>query len=165
MLCSLCDPKPSPPQKYTRNDPEQNFPKGGSRHPAGYPRKVQENKRSHTVSISQRERISFNLLARFAHCLYRCHVLVGSIYAHLGHAHVEFLIQACVIATVEAEVCSSSVSIVYVVRLCIVFSKAALPKRGFHGTHGTPSGSAAGSTFHVMVLSGYKSLVKLLVTA
>ena len=57
-------------------------------------------------------------------------MLVGSIYTYLGHARVEFLIQACIIATVEAEVCSSSVSIVYVVRLCIVFLKAALRKRG-----------------------------------
>ena len=48
----------------------------------------------------------------------------------------------CVIATVEAEVHNSSVSIVYVVHLHIVFSKAVLQKRGFHGTHGTPSGSA-----------------------
>ena len=36
----------------------------------------------------------------------------------------------CVIATVEAEVRSSSVGVVYVVRLRIVFSKAALQKRG-----------------------------------
>ena len=48
----------------------------------------------------------------------------------------------CVIGTVEVEVRSSSVSVLYVVCLHIVFSKAALQKRGFHGTHGTPSGSA-----------------------
>ena len=36
----------------------------------------------------------------------------------------------CVIATVEAEVCSSSMNIVYVERLRIVFSKAPLQKRG-----------------------------------
>ena len=30
----------------------------------------------------------------------------------------------------DAEVCSSSASIVYVIRFCIVFSKAALRKRG-----------------------------------
>ena len=41
------------------------------------------------------------------------------------------------IATVEAEVRSSSVSVVYVVHLRIVFSKAAL-QEGFHGTHGHP---------------------------
>ena len=36
----------------------------------------------------------------------------------------------CVIGTVEVEVCSPSVSVLYVVRLRIVFSKAALQKRG-----------------------------------
>ena len=36
----------------------------------------------------------------------------------------------CVIGTVEAEVHSSNVSILHVVRLHIVFSKAALQKRG-----------------------------------
>ena len=36
----------------------------------------------------------------------------------------------CVIATVEAKVCSSSVSVVYMVHLCIVFLKAPLQKRG-----------------------------------
>ena len=36
----------------------------------------------------------------------------------------------CVIAILEAEVRSSSVSVVYIVRLRIVFSKAALQKRG-----------------------------------
>ena len=35
-------------------------------------------------------------------------------------------IATCVIATVEAEVCRFSVGVVYVVCLCIVFSKAAL---------------------------------------
>ena len=45
----------------------------------------------------------------------------------------------CVIATVEPEVHRSCVSV-----LCIVFSKAAPSKDGFHGTHGTPSGSATG---------------------
>ena len=50
-----------------------------------------------------------------------------------------------VIATVEVEVRSSSVSVVYVVRLRIVFSKAALQKRGFHGT---PSGSATALEVH-----------------
>ena len=37
----------------------------------------------------------------------------------------------CVIATVEAKVHSSSVGVVYVVCLHIVFSRAALQKRGF----------------------------------
>ena len=36
----------------------------------------------------------------------------------------------CVIGTVEVEVRSSSVSVLYVVRLHMVFSKAALQKRG-----------------------------------
>ena len=92
-------------------------------------------------------------------------MLVGSIYVHLGHARVKFLIQACIIATVEAEVRSSSVSIVVRDTFAHSIFEGSPSKEGFHGTHGTPSGSAAGSTFHVMILSGYKSLVKLLVTA
>ena len=36
----------------------------------------------------------------------------------------------CVIGTVEVVGCSSSVSVLYVVRLHMVFSKAALQKRG-----------------------------------
>ena len=36
----------------------------------------------------------------------------------------------CVIATDEADMCSSSVSVVYAERLRIVFSKAALKNRG-----------------------------------
>ena len=36
----------------------------------------------------------------------------------------------CVIATVKLKVHSSSVSLMYVVHLCIIFSKAALQKRG-----------------------------------
>ena len=59
-----------------------------------------------------------------------CHqaCVSGSIYVHVGHASVQFLIQevhtgrSCVIAKVR----SSSVSVVYVVRLRIlIFSKAA----------------------------------------
>ena len=60
-------------------------------------------------------------------------LLHGSIYVHVGHARIEFLIQELThvrIATVEVEVRSSSVSVAYVVRLRIVFSKAALQKRG-----------------------------------
>ena len=53
---------------------------------------------------------------------------------HVGCVHIEFLIQElihmCVIGTVEVEVRSSSVSVLYVVCLRIVFSKAALQKRG-----------------------------------
>jgi len=56
---------------------------------------------------------------------------------HVGHARVELLIQEIIELTrggrallhCEAKVCSSSVSVVYVVRLRI-FSKAALQKRG-----------------------------------
>ena len=50
--------------------------------------------------------------------------------------HVEFLIQEIIDLThmrfcyCEAEVGSSSVNVMYVVHLCIVFSKAALQKRG-----------------------------------
>ena len=40
------------------------------------------------------------------------------------------MVATCVIATVEAEVRSSSVSVVYLVRLRLVFSKAALQNRG-----------------------------------
>ena len=58
---------------------------------------------------------------------------------HVGHARVEFLIQEIIELTqgevmhccyFEAKVRSSSVSVVYVVRLRIIFSKAALQKRG-----------------------------------
>ena len=60
-----------------------------------------------------------------ATCFWQC------IRARIRHAHVEFLIpeELTQYATVEAEVRSSSVSVVYVVRLRIVFSKAALQKR------------------------------------
>ena len=64
------------------------------------------------------------MLARFAHY----------VYVHVGHARVEFLIQNEVTHVrywyYEAEVRRSSVSVVYVVRLRIVFSKASLQKRG-----------------------------------
>ena len=53
----------------------------------------------------------------------------------------------------EAEVCSSSVIVVYVVRLRIVFAKAALQKKVFHGTHGTPSGSTTGLVHGISSLS------------
>ena len=52
---------------------------------AGYPHKAWENKRSHTDSISpslaaegamHEYNLCFNSLARFAHCLYGCHVLL-----------------------------------------------------------------------------------------
>ena len=58
---------------------------------------------------------------------------------HVGHACVEFLIQEIIeviqveivrYCYCEAKVRSSSVSVVYVVRLRIIFSKAALQKRG-----------------------------------
>ena len=52
---------------------------------------------------------------------------------YVGHVCVEFLIQELThihYATVEAEVRSSSVSVVYVVHLHMVFLKAALHKRG-----------------------------------
>ena len=48
----------------------------------------------------------------------------------------------CVIGTVQVVGRSSSVSVLYVVCLHMIFSKAALQRRGFHGTHGTLSGSA-----------------------
>ena len=61
-----------------------------------------------------------------------------SLYVRIGHA-VEFLLQKIIELTpmrfgyCEAEVRSSSVSVVYVVRLRIVFLKAALQKRGSMG--------------------------------
>ena len=63
-------------------------------------------------------------LARFAH-----------LYLHVGHARIEYLIREwgdtrALFSYCEAEVRSYSVSVVYVVRLRIVFSKAALQKRG-----------------------------------
>ena len=59
-----------------------------------------------------------------ATCFWQC------IRARIRHAHVEFLIpeELTQYATVEAEVRSSSMSVVYVVRLRIVFSKAALQR-------------------------------------
>ena len=69
---------------------------------------------------------------------------------YVGHERVKFLIQEIFELTherycyCEAEVRSSSVNIVCVVRLRIEFLKAALQKEGFRGTHGTPSGSATG---------------------
>ena len=60
----------------------------------------------------------------------------GSIYMHIGHARIEFLIQEIIELThvryyyCEAKLRSSSVSVVYGVRLCIVFSKASFQKRG-----------------------------------
>ena len=58
--------------------------------------------------------------------------------------HVSLIILSMVIANAEAEVRSSSVSVVYVVRLRI-FEGSPL-REEFHGTHGTPSGSATGLT-------------------
>ena len=49
-----------------------------------------------------------------------------------------------VIANAEAEVRSSSVSVVHVVRLRIF--EGGPSKEEFHGTHGTSSGSATGLT-------------------
>ena len=53
--------------------------------------------------------MSFNSLARFAHCLYGLHVLlvVSSIYVHVAHARVEFLMEELTLAHVEVH--SSSV--------------------------------------------------------
>ena len=47
---------------------------------------------------------------------------------------------------------SSSVGVVYIVRLRIVFSKAALQKRGFHGTHEIPSRSATDTLLGLLVM-------------
>ena len=52
----------------------------------------------------------------------------------------------CIIATVKAEVGRSSVSVVYVVRLQIAFSKAALQKRGSMKPM-EPPGSTTVTTF------------------
>ena len=63
---------------------------------------------------------------------------------HIGHARVEFLIQEIIELThvrycyCEAKVHSSSVIVVNVVCLCIVFFEGSPSKEGFHGTHGTP---------------------------
>ena len=56
-----------------------------------------------------------------------------AIYVHIGHARVKFFdrlqeITKFIELTCVAEVSCSSVSIVYVVCLCIVFSKAALQR-------------------------------------
>ena len=67
----------------------------------------------------------------------------GSIYVNVGHVRSNSWCRSwcmCVIATVQAEVCSSSVSIVHVVGLCIVFRRQPFEAR--HGTHWTPSGFA-----------------------
>ena len=90
---------------------------------AGYPRKAQENKRSHTDSISPTYR--YLLLIRSLALLI--------IRARRPCASNNLLIQEIIELThvhfySEAEVRSSSVSVV--VRLRIVFSKAALQKRG-----------------------------------
>ena len=68
----------------------------------------------------------------------------------------------CIIATVEAEVHSSSVSVVYAERLRIVFSKAASAKEGLHGTQGTPSVSATAARLEPHIArspSWYKVLI------
>ena len=63
---------------------------------------------------------------------------------HIGHARVEFLIQEIIELThvrycyCEAKVRSSSVIVVNVVCLRIVFFEGSPSKDGFHGTHGTP---------------------------
>ena len=71
---------------------------------AGYPRKARENKRSHTDSISpslaaegalhESKKLCFNSLSRSLRSLslwLPC--ASGSIYVHVGHARVEFLLQ------------------------------------------------------------------------
>ena len=50
----------------------------------------------------------------------------------------------CVIVTVEAKVCSSSVSVVYIVTFVHGIFKGTPSKKGFHGTHETSSGSGTG---------------------
>ena len=59
--------------------------------------------------------------------------LLHLLYMHVGYVCVEFLIQTLThvhYCYCEAEMRSSCVSVVYVECLCIVFSKAALQKRG-----------------------------------
>ena len=63
-------------------------------------------------------------------------IVATCFYVHIGHARIENLIQEIIEVThmhycdCEAEVRSSSVSVVYVIRLHKVFLKAALQKRG-----------------------------------
>ena len=67
------------------------------------------------------------MLCKVTHCAGR----VSANTMPAGHVHIKILSwHTCVIATVEAKVHSSSVGVVYVVRLHIVFSKAALQERG-----------------------------------
>ena len=66
--------------------------------------------------------------------------------------------------TVEAEVHSSSVSVVYVVLLCIAFSKAVLQKRGsMEPMEARPSGSATDACLQIYtflsILLSYKFCV------